>query len=105
MVDPRAGPAGSAGAAGLPNRGGAASVGPIPAPGGLARAASGGATPSTRAVGTQGELVVPPTVHVHGTPRGEVTTGLWAGHINWAELLIASTVRNLGHRMFSGKAE
>lgn len=51
------------------------------------------------------DLVVPPTVHLHGGPEGEVSAELSAGRIQWVDGLNACTVRNLSARLFSAKPE
>lgn len=100
---PTRGPARAPAAAGRPDPVGTPRVRPVPyaAPTGVAP----DATARARNRAGDADLVVPPTVHLHGGPEGEVSAELSAGRIQWVDGLNACTVRNLSARLFSAKPE
>ncbi|KAK1860159.1 hypothetical protein I4F81_002748 [Pyropia yezoensis] len=100
---PTRGPARAPAAAGRPDPEGTPRVRPVPyaAPTGVAP----DATARARNRAGDADLVVPPTVHLHGGPEGEVSAELSAGRIQWVDGLNACTVRNLSARLFSAKPE
>lgn len=72
---------------------------------------AGGAPPSaaadapSRRPGREWDSILPPSVHLFGGPRGDVTAELSARRIQWVDRLNAYTVRNLVSRVFLGRPE